>query len=173
MAELKPSNERSHWRAQAEHKWQGLEAHIFRLAGIYGPGRSALDRLKSGLKRRIDFPGHLFSRIHVDDIAQTITSSIHQPDPGQIYNLADDEPVEQQIVETYAAALLGIEPPPLITFEEAEKDMSPMAKTFWHDNRRIDNSKIKKDLGIELLFPTYQEGLKAIHQLGQNAGEPG
>lgn len=151
-AELKPSNDRSRWRAAAEKKWLRLSAHIFRLAGIYGPGRSSLERLKAGLARRIDHPGHVFSRIHVEDIAQTIIASIQRPNPASIYNLCDDEAAEQQEVETYAAALLGIEPPPLLAFEDALKDMSSMAKTFWQDNRRIDNAKIKNELGVELIY---------------------
>jgi nucleoside-diphosphate-sugar epimerase len=165
-----PSNERSRWRLLTEKQWQSLSAHIFRLAGIYGPERSSINRLRAGLTRRIDYPGHLFSRIHVNDIAQSITASIEHPNPGQIYNLCDDKPVEQQEVETYAAGLLGIDPPPLVPFEEAVKDMSPLAKTFWQDNRRVDNAKIKKELGVELLFPTYREGLEAIYKGGDGSG---
>ena len=169
-APLNPSNDRSHWRAAAEKSWLEISAHVFRLAGIYGPDRSSLSRLKSDLKKRIDYPGHLFSRIHVDDIAQTILASLNHPNPGQIYNLSDDEPVEQQVVEAYAASLLGIDPPPLVAFNEAVKDMSPIAQTFWQDNRRIDNSKIKNEFGIKLIYPSYREGLKAIHQSTENTG---
>ncbi|HJO86581.1 MAG TPA: SDR family oxidoreductase, partial [Rhodospirillales bacterium] len=136
---LNPSNDRSQWRATCEQGWLSVSAHIFRLSGIYGQGRSSVDRLRLGLARRIDNPGHLFSRIHVDDIAQTLIASINQPSPGQIYNLCDDEAAEQQVVEAYAAELLGIEPPPLVPFDEAIREMSPIAKTFWQDNRRVDN----------------------------------
>ena len=113
---------------------------------------------------------YIINFIHVDDIAQSITASIEHPNPGQIYNLCDDKPVEQQEVETYAAGLLGIDPPPLVPFEEAVKDMSPLAKTFWQDNRRVDNAKIKIELGVELLFPTYREGLEAIYKGGDGSG---
>tara|TARA_B100000315_G_C14582525_1_gene591268 strand:- start:2379 stop:3239 length:861 start_codon:yes stop_codon:yes gene_type:complete len=169
-APLNPSNDRSRWRATAEQGWLEISAHIFRLAGIYGQGRSSMDRLHSGLARRIDYPGHLFSRIHVEDIAQTLVASIAQPNPGKIYNLCDDEAAEQQEIEAYAAALLGIEPPPLVPFEEALKEMSPIAKTFWQDNRRVDNAKIKNELGIQLIYPTYREGLKAIYQSSNSSG---
>ncbi len=169
-AALQPSNDRSRWRAEAEKGWLKLSAHVFRLAGIYGPGRSSLDRLRSGPTRRINYPGHLFSRIHVEDIAQTVIASINQPNPGSIYNLCDDEAIEQEKVEAYAAGLLGMKPPPLVPFEEAVKDMSPMAKTFWQDNRRVDNSKIKNELGIELIYPTFREGLEAIHKSIEGAG---
>ena len=172
-APLNPSNDRSQWRATAERGWLEISAHIFRLAGIYGQGRSSMDRLRSGLARRIDYPGHLFSRIHTEDIAQTLMASLAQPNPGQIYNLCDDEAAEQQQVEAFAAGLLGIEPPPLVPFDEALKEMSPIAKTFWQDNRRVDNARIKNELGINLVYPTYREGLTAIYQSSDGAGQSG
>ena len=167
---LNPSNDRSQWRATGEQGWLSVSAHIFRLAGIYGQGRSSMDRLRSGLARRIDYPGHLFSRIHVDDIAQTLIASINQPSPGQIYNLCDDEAAEQQVVEAYAAGLLGIEPPPLVPFDEAIREMSPITKTFWQNNRRVDNARIKNELGVKLIYPTYREGLTAIYQSSSRTG---
>ncbi len=167
---LNPSNDRSQWRATCEQGWLSVSAHIFRLSGIYGQGRSSVDRLRLGLARRIDNPGHLFSRIHVDDIAQTLIASINQPSPGQIYNLCDDEAAEQQVVEAYAAGLLGIEPPPLVPFDEAIREMSPIAKTFWQDNRRVDNTRIKNELGVKLIYPTYREGLTAIYQSSSRTG---
>ncbi|MDP7625270.1 MAG: SDR family oxidoreductase [Rhodospirillales bacterium] len=167
---LNPSNDRSQWRATCEQGWLSVSAHIFRLSGIYGQGRSSVDRLRLGLARRIDNPGHLFSRIHVDDIAQTLIASINQPSPGQIYNLCDDEAAEQQVVEAYAAELLGIEPPPLVPFDEAIREMSPIAKTFWQDNRRVDNARIKNELGVKLIYPTYREGLTAIYQSSSRTG---
>ena len=167
---LNPSNDRSQWRATDEQGWLSVSAHIFRLAGIYGQGRSSMDRLRSGLARRIDYPGHLFSRIHVDDIAQTLIASINQPSPGQIYNLCDDEAAEQQVVEAYAAELLGIEPPPLVPFDEEIKEMLPIAKTFWQDNRRVNNARIKNELGVKLIYPTYREGLTAIYQSSSRTG---
>ncbi len=167
---LNPSNDRSQWRATCEQGWLSVSAHIFRLSGIYGQGRSSVDRLRLGLARRIDYPGHLFSRIHVDDIAQTLIASINQPSPGQIYNLCDDEAAEQQVVEAYAAELLGIEPPPLVPFDEAIREMSPIAKTFWQDNRRVNNARIKNELGVKLIYPTYREGLTAIYQSSSRTG---
>ncbi len=167
---LNPSNDRSQWRATCEQGWLSVSAHIFRLSGIYGQGRSSVDRLRLGLARRIDNPGHLFSRIHVDDIAQTLIASINQPSPGQIYNLCDDEAAEQQVVEAYAAELLGIEPPPLVPFDEVIKEMLPIAKTFWQDNRRVNNARIKNELGVKLIYPTYREGLTAIYQSSSRTG---
>ena len=167
---LNPSNDRSQWRATCEQGWLSVSAHIFRLSGIYGQGRSSVDRLRLGLARRIDNPGHLFSRIHVDDIAQTLIASINQPSPGQIYNLCDDEAAEQQVVEAYAAGLLGIEPSPLVPFDEVIKEMLPIAKTFWQDNRRVDNARIKNELGVKLIYPTYREGLTAIYQSSSRTG---
>ena len=167
---LNPSNDRNQRRATCEQGWLSVSAHIFRLSGIYGQGRSSVDRLRSGLARRIDYPGHLFSRIHVDDISQTLIASINQPSPGQIYNLCDDEAAEQQVVEAYAAGLLGIEPPPLVPFDEAIREMSPITKTFWQNNRRVDNARIKNELGVKLIYPTYREGLTAIYQSSSRTG---
>ena len=153
--------------ATGEKNWLEYAAHIFRLPGIYGPGRSSLDRLRNGLSKRIDYPNHLFSRIHVDDIAQSIVASINKPNPNSIYNICDDEAAEQQLVEAYASKLLGIEAPPLVPFKQAIKEMSPMAQTFWQDNRQVSNVKIKNELGINLLYPTFREGLKAIYQISE------
>jgi len=164
-APLNPTNDRSRRRVVAENDWLKCAAHIFRLPGIYGPRRSSLDKLKGGLSRRIFKPNHLFSRIHVDDIAQSVIASIKKPDPGSIYNICDDEAAEQQIVEAYASELLGIEPPPLIPLKKALKGMSPMAQTFWQDNRRVSNKKMKNELGVRLFYPTFREGLNALHQI--------
>ena len=166
-APLNPTSERSRRRTLAEKNWLEYAAHIFRLPGIYGPGRSSLDRLRNGLSKRIDYPNHLFSRIHVDDIAQSIVASINKPNPNSIYNICDDEAAEQQLVEAYASKLLGIEAPPLVPFKQAIKEMSPMAQTFWQDNRQVSNVKIKNELGINLLYPTFREGLKAIYQISE------
>jgi nucleoside-diphosphate-sugar epimerase len=162
-APLNPSNNRSLRRVDAEQNWLKYKAHIFRLPGIYGPGRSTLDRLRKGIARSVYHPGHLFSRIHVEDIAQTVIASINRPSPGNIYNICDDEAAEPRIIEAFGSQLLGISPPPLELFKEAYKNMSPMAQTFWQDSRRINNTKIKDELGIELLYPNYRAGLKAIH----------
>ena len=176
LAPCYPTNERSRWRLNAERAWLGLEKkyrmplHIFRLAGIYGPGRSALDNVRAGRARRIVRPGYKFSRIHVADAAGVLRASIGAPRPGAIYNVCDDAPAAQAEVVAYASGLLGLEPPPLVPFAEAEADLSPMARTFWSDNRRIDNSRIKRDLGITLLYPDYRAGLASI-MAAENSNE--
>lgn len=163
-----PTSARSRQRADAEAAWlrlhrdAGVPVHIFRLAGIYGPGRSALDQVRAGTARRIDRPGHLFSRIHVDDIAGVLEASIAKPDPGAIYNVCDDEPAAPADVTAEACRLLGVAPPPLVPFDDAAKDMSEMAKSFWRDNRRVANGRIRRDLGVRLLYPDYRAGLKAV-----------
>jgi dTDP-D-glucose 4,6-dehydratase len=167
-AALVPTADRSRRRIKAEFDWQDIAAHyqlplhIFRLAGIYGPGRSPLDQVRAGTARRIEKPGHAFSRIHVDDIAAALALSMSNPQPGAIYNLCDDAPAEQIDVVAYACELLGREPPPVVPFEAAEPDMSPMQRSFWDDNRRIDNTKAKAELGLALKYPTYRDGLRAI-----------
>jgi len=165
---LNPTSERSRQRADAEAAWldlardHKLPVHVFRLAGIYGPGRSALDQVRSGQARRIDRPGHLFSRIHVDDIANVIRASMARPNPGAVYNVCDDEPAEPANVIAFACRLLDVAPPPAIPFEEARVTMSPMALSFWRDNRRVANRRIKDELGVVLRYPNYREGLRAV-----------
>lgn len=151
-------------RAEADLAWQvfglaGLPVHIFRLPGIYGPGRNALTRARAGNLTRIDLPGHVFSRIHVDDIVATLKASIARPDPGAIYNVADDEPASGADVADHACALLGIDPPPLQSLDAA--GLSPRARAFYDECRRVANDRIKEDLGVTLLYPTYREGLAA------------
>ena len=159
---LNPTSDRSRRRALAESRWLGpVNAHVFRLAGIYGPGRNVLDDARAGRARRIEKPGHMFSRIHVDDIANIIRASMASPSPGTIYNVCDDEPAAPADVVAYACDLLGIKPPTVQPFAEAETEMSPMQRTFWTDNKRVDNSRIKTELGVTLLYPTFREGLKA------------
>lgn len=159
-----PSLPRTRRRVAAEGHWlaSGLPVHIFRLAGIYGPGpgRNALETVKSGRARRVIKPNQMFGRIHVDDIAQTLLASVHRPNPGAIYNVADDEPAPPQDVITYAAELLGVEPPPKVPFEDA--DLSEAARSFYADNRRVANDRIRNELGVELRYPNYREGLNAI-----------
>jgi nucleoside-diphosphate-sugar epimerase len=138
----------------------GVPVQVFRLAGIYGPGRSALDKLRDGTARRVVKPGQVFSRIHVEDIASVLEASIARPRAGAIYNVADDEPAPPDEVITYAAELLGVEPPPAVPFDQAE--LSPMARSFYGDSRRISNARIKSELGVKLAYPTYREGLKAL-----------
>ena len=166
---LRPTGERSRRRANAERAWLDLGAndhvpvHVFRLAGIYGPARSAIDTVRAGRARRIDKPGHLFSRIHVEDLAAVLMASMHTPRPGAIYNVCDDAPAPQEQVVAYACELLGVEPPPLVPFEEAE--LSDMARSFYADNRRVRNDLVKSAHGLRLRYPTYREGLSAIANL--------
>lgn len=161
-----PSGERGRRRVTAEDCWLDLwrahhvPVHLFRLAGIYGPGRNALETVRAGRARRIDKPGQVFSRIHVDDIAQILIASIANPDPGEAYNVCDDEAAPPQEVIAYACDLLGVEPPPLVPFEEAE--LSDMARSFYSDNKRVSNERIKRALGVRLQWPTYRDGLTAL-----------
>ena len=163
---LTPNTERGHRRLAAEQQWlalhrdHGLPLHIFRLAGIYGPGRNTLANLKDGTARRVIKPGQVFSRIHVDDIAGVLLASIARPNPGAAYNVADDEPCPPQDVVAYGAELLGMARPPEFPFKEAE--LSPMARSFFADSKRVSNSRIKGELGYNLIHPTYREGLKAL-----------
>jgi nucleoside-diphosphate-sugar epimerase len=165
---LNPSGERGRRRVEAEAGWQdlgrrrGTPIHIFRLAGIYGPGRSQLDTARNGTARRIDKPGQVFSRIHVEDIATVLEASMARPRPGAAYNLSDDDPAPPAEVTLHACRLLGRDPPPLVPFAEAEKEMSAMARSFWDDNRRVSNRRIKEELGVALRYPDYKSGLAAI-----------
>lgn len=162
---LNPVGERGRRRVEAERGWldllhrHGTPVHLFRLPGIYGPGRSAIDNLRSGTARRIDKPGQVFSRIHVEDIAATLAASIARPDPGAAYNVCDDAPAPSPDVIAHAAALLGVEPPPLQPFDPAA--LSPMAASFYAENKRVRNDRIKRELGVVLRYPTYREGLAA------------
>jgi len=137
-----------------------VPAHIFRLAGIYGPGRSPFEALRAGTAKRIDKPGHVFSRIHVDDLVSVLIASIARPRPGAIYNVCDDEPAAPAEVMAHAADLLGLPAPPLVPLEAA--GLSPMAKSFWDDNKRVSNALIKEELGVALRHPNYRTGLAAI-----------
>lgn len=165
-AELCPSQPRTQARVFAEKDWLAFgekmraPVHIFRIAGIYGPGRSPLDKVRDGTAKRIVKPGQVFNRIHVDDIATALDASIGRPKAGRIYNLADDEPAAPQDVVAYAAELLGVAAPPEIAFEDA--GLSPMARSFYGDNKRVRNDRIKRELGVRLAYPTYREGLKAL-----------
>jgi nucleoside-diphosphate-sugar epimerase len=161
-----PTLPRTQRRVVAEGHWlaSGLPVHIFRLAGIYGPGtgRNALETVKSGRARRVIKDGQMFGRIHVEDIAATLLASINRPNPGAIYNVADNEPAPPQDVIAYAAELLGVEPPPAVPFEDAE--LSEAARSFYADNRRVCNDRIKQELGVLLRFPTYRDGLNALFE---------
>jgi nucleoside-diphosphate-sugar epimerase len=160
---LQPNTDRGQRRVDAEAAWQqvvGLPLHIFRLAGIYGPGRNAFESMKLGKAQRVIKPGQIFSRIHVEDIASVLLASINNPNPGRIYNLADDEPCPPQDVIAYAAELLGLPIPPDVPFEDAK--LSVMAKSFYADSKRVSNARIKHELGYELKYPNYRVGLKAL-----------
>ena len=163
---LRPVHARGEWRVAAEAAWRasGLPAHVFRLAGIYGPGRSAFDRLRAGTARRVMKPGQVFSRIHVADIAQALLASIARPAPGRAYNLADDLPAPPQDVLTYAAELIGLPPPPEVDFEAA--DLSPMARSFYAESKRVANGRLREELGLRLLYPDYRAGLRGILAAG-------
>ncbi|MBI6630570.1 SDR family oxidoreductase [Pontibaca salina] len=158
-----PSTDRGEWRALAEAEWAsipGLPLHIFRLAGIYGPGRGPFAKVRKGTARRIVKSGQVFSRIHVEDIAQVLAASIKRPNPGAIYNVCDDDPAPPQDVIAHAAQLLGLPSPPEISFHQA--DLSPMARSFYAENKRVRNERIKTELGVRLKYPTYREGLAAL-----------
>jgi nucleoside-diphosphate-sugar epimerase len=149
-------------RALAERQWleSGLPVHVFRLPGLYGPGRSAFDRLRAGDARRIVKSGQVFSRAHEDDVAAALLASIQRPNPGRIYNICDDEPAPPQDVTAYAAHLLGMAPPPEIALKDA--NLSPMAQRFYAESKRVANARAKSELGWRPLYPTYREGLAAI-----------
>lgn len=163
-----PATERGRLRVAAEDAWltlhrdAGLPLHVFRLAGIYGPGRGPFAKLRSGKARRIVKPGQVFSRIHVEDIATALEASMARPDPGAAYNVCDDDPAPPQEVIAHAADLLGVEPPPEEPFEAARRSMSPMAVSFYAESKRVSNAKIKQALGVELRYPDYRSGLAAV-----------
>ena len=133
---------------------------VFRLPGIYGPGRSVLDDLEAGTARRIVKPGQVFNRIHVDDIAGAVVAGIDAPRAGRVFNVTDDEPCPPQDVVVYAAKLLGIEPPREIDFETAS--LSPMARSFYSESKRVSNARMKSELGVRLDFPTYRQGIETL-----------
>jgi len=164
---LTPSGARGRRRLDSERAWLALPqpAHLFRLAGIYGPGRSALDTVRSGKAKRIVKPGQVFSRIHVDDIVAVLMASMARPDPGTAYNVCDDDAADPAEVIAFACDLLGVTPPPEVPFAEAE--LSPMARSFYDDNKRVRNDRIKRALGVSLRYPSYREGLRALLAAGK------
>jgi hypothetical protein len=162
----RPASERALRRWQAEQAWRefgqetGLRTEIFRLPGIYGPGRSVLDNLRAGTARRIIKPGQVFNRIHVVDIARALEAAMDTPTGFDLYNVTDDEPCPPQDVVTFAADLLGMPPPPEVPFEAAR--LSPMAASFYSESKRVANTRLKAALSLTLQYPTYREGLLAI-----------
>ena len=173
-----PTGERGQRRVAAEQAWVAARpdaaVDLFRLAGIYGPGRSVLDEVRAGRARRVDKPGHLFGRVHRDDIAGALLAAIGQARPPgpRVLHGADDEPASSADVIAEAARLLGQVPPPCLPFAAAEPGMSPMARSFWADNRRVRSAQTQAVLGRRWLFPTYREGLRAIlaSEQGQQGG---
>ena len=171
-----PGQPRSIRRLAAEDAWRAVAARrgaaldLFRVGGIYGPGRSAFDELRAGVARRVRKPGHAFSRIHRDDIALAVVAGALRPDGQRVLHLVDDEAAPSADVVAEAAGLLGMEPPPAIAFEEARGRMSPMALSFWAENRRVANDATKRALGIAWRCPTYREGLRRI--LAEEAQRP-
>jgi nucleoside-diphosphate-sugar epimerase len=169
----RPVARRSQLRLAAEASWaeiaseRGCALDIFRLSGIYGPGRNALATLAAGTAKRIVKPGQVFNRIHVTDIAHAVGAALSSTRPGAVYNVTDDEPAPPQDVVTFAADLLGMPPPPETAFDEAE--MSPMARSFYGENKRVSNERIKRDLNFRFEFPTYREGLHALLAAGEGA----
>lgn len=159
---LTPSSRRGEYRVRAEGQWRdtGLPVHIFRLAGIYGPGRGPFEKVRDGTAQRIIKAGQVFSRIHVDDIAQVLEASIRHPNPGAAYNVCDDDPAPPEDVLSHAAHLLGLPDPPAVPFETA--DLTPMARSFYSESKRVRNDRIKQDLGVRLIYPSYREGLAAL-----------
>lgn len=162
-SDLDPATERGKRRVKAEREWldiPDMPVHVFRLAGIYGPGRGPFAKLRRGVAQRVIKKNQVFSRIHVDDIAQVVKASIDRPNPGRVYNVCDDDPQPPEVVIEYAAELLGMEPPPAVPFEDAE--MSPMARSFYSDSKRVRNDRIKDELGVKLLYPDYKSALHAL-----------
>jgi nucleoside-diphosphate-sugar epimerase len=163
-----PGQERSRRRLAAEQAWTGLRddvaVDLFRTAGIYGPGRSAIDDLRAGRARRIVKPGHAFGRVHVDDIAGAILAAASRPPPPgvRVLHLSDDLPASNAEVVEEAARLLGVAPPPLVTYDELAPRMNEMARSFWEENRRVASRLTQAWLGRDWLYPTYREGLRAI-----------
>lgn len=163
---LTPNTERGRRRLAAEEAWlrlhrlNGLPLHIFRLAGIYGPGRNQLETVLDGTAKRIIKEGQVFSRIHVDDISGILLASMARPHPGTAYNVADDDPCPPQDVVEHAAELLGKPVPPAIAFADAE--LSPMARSFYADSKRVANRRVKEELGYRFLYPSFHEGLAAL-----------
>lgn len=158
-----PATLRGQRRVKAEQEWLTIEhlpVHVFRLAGIYGPGRGPFAKLRKGVAQRVIKKNQIFSRTHVDDIAQVLEASINHPNPGRIYNVCDDDPQPPEVVIEYAAKLLGMEPPPAVPFEEAE--MSQMARSFYSDSKRVRNDRIKQELGVSLKYPDFKSALHAM-----------
>lgn len=166
-----PTNARTRQRVDIEEGWlqlgrdSGKPVQIFRLSGIYGPGRNAITKLRHGTANRLIKPGQVFNRIHVDDIAGVLMASLAQPRQGAVYNVTDDEPGPPQDVITFAAGLTGLEPPPEIPFEQAQ--LSPMAASFYGESKRVSNGLVKREFDYVFRYPTYREALHALAEAGE------
>ncbi|MBN9453909.1 MAG: SDR family oxidoreductase [Bosea sp.] len=166
-----PTNARTRQRVEIEEAWlqlgrdSGKPVQIFRLSGIYGPGRNAITKLRAGTANRLVKPGQVFNRIHVDDIAGVLMASLAQPRQGAVYNVTDDEPGPPQDVITFAAELTGLEPPPEIPFEQAR--LSPMAASFYGESKRVSNALVKREFGYAFRYPTYREALRTLVEAGE------
>ncbi|MEO9862860.1 MAG: SDR family oxidoreductase [Yoonia sp.] len=170
-APLTPATKRGIARVKAEAAWSGIDGlplHIFRLAGIYGPGRGPFSKVRNGTARRIIKPGQVFSRTHVADIARILDASIQRPNPGAAYNVCDNDPAPPEDVIAYAAELLGLPVPEAEDFETAE--MTPMARSFYAESKKVRNDRIKDELGVDLLYPDYKSGLKALFAQEMSGG---
>ncbi|WP_395697320.1 SDR family oxidoreductase [Methylocella sp.] len=167
-----PTSQRSKTRLNAEKAWAAIgrsrdkTVHILRLAGIYGPGRNALVNLREGRAHRVVKEGQVFNRVHVEDISRAIAAAIAHEGPGGVWNVADDAPSPPQDVVSYAAGLMGVEPPPETSLEEAE-GLSAMTRSFYAENKRASNRKLKEELRVDLAFPTYRAGLDALWEAGE------
>lgn len=167
---VNPGNARSQYRANAEQAWlafgaaNDLAVHIFRLAGIYGPGQNQLVQLAKGTARRVIKPGQVFNRIHVEDIARAVDASLDRPRAGRVYNVADNESAPPQDVVSFAANLCSCEPPPEVDFENA--GLTEMGRSFYAENKRVRNLRLRDELGVTLAYPTYREGLTALRAAG-------
>ena len=172
-----PLSERSKVRVQAEKAWATLAkdrtktVHVLRLSGIYGPGRNALVNIAAGRAHRYNKPGQVFNRVHAADIARACAALVTHEGPSDVWNVTDDEPAPPQEVVAYAAALMGVEPPPEQDFATA--DLTPMARTFYGENKRCSNRKVREELGLEMAYPTYREGLAALWADGEGRGVAG
>lgn len=164
--DLLPTTQRGKWRVKAEAEWGALSIplHIFRLAGIYGPGRGPFAKVRAGTARRIIKDNQVFSRIHVDDIAAALAASINRPNAGAVYNVCDDLAAPPQDVIGYAAELLGLPLPMIEDFQQAQ--MTPMARSFYAESKRVSNDRIKTELGVKLKYPDYRVGLQALLDAG-------
>jgi nucleoside-diphosphate-sugar epimerase len=170
-AETRPTSARSKLRLATDEAWlafgekTGKPVQIFRLSGIYGPGRNAIVNLREGVARRLVKPGQVFNRIHVEDIAGVLLASLARPRNSAVYNVTDDEPAPPQDVVTFAAELIDVEPPPQQPFDPAK--LSPMAASFYGENKRVSNALVKRELAYEFHYPTYREALRALAAAGE------